>query len=669
MRPRPMPLFLRSAPGRSHGLLAATVGCGTLWLAIVVGPMLEVDSTVLVAFGVLGVLSTVAVLIAIQLQHTRLASMAATDALTALPNHRAFHEALAVELDRSRPLGTPISLVALDIDGFKEINDTHGHPFGDEVLRAVGGALRQAIRPGDIAARTGGDEFGLILTGVTGRNAFAIAERARAAVGELRVGGLALTCSAGLALYPHDAEDASTLVELADSALYWAKRGGRDRTRRFDAEHVPASWNGRQRTEVRELLELERPIEPVFQPVVSLGTGRVIGYEALARFAIGPQRAPDVWFAQAHGCGLGAELEAAAIRAALQSAGRPLETHLAVNVSPSALHSPVVAEALAGDLSGVVVELTEHEFIFDDDDISAAIDGLRRRGALIAIDDAGAGHAGLNRLIEIQPDIVKFDRAMTRDIHTDRARMALLESFVRFARDVDATVCAEGIESLDELAAVADLDVQWGQGHVLARPGPPWATVAPVAAEVCRASMAETFRSPPDIAHPLGSRDRRLVHLSARLAGATTRADLESALGVMAAELGAAQATVSAWYSERGEIETLAENGLEAAEKLFTVEDFPLTARVLHEQEAVQVFVGDPEADPYEVELMLRYDQRSLLMVPVVAAGRSLGMLEIFRHAERPWSRAEVNRARVIANQFAAVIRTFVDVKRPGEAF
>jgi GAF domain-containing protein len=138
---------------------------------------------------------------------------------------------------------------------------------------------------------------------------------------------------------------------------------------------------------------------------------------------------------------------------------------------------------------------------------------------------------------------------------------------------------------------------------------------------------------------------------------------------LMAAELGAAQASVSAWHSERGEIETLAENGESDAEKLFAVEDFPLTARVLHEQEAVQVFVGDPEADPYEVELMLRYGQRSLLMVPVVAAGRSLGMLEIFRHAERPWSRAEVNRARVIANQFAAVIRTFVDVERPGEAF
>jgi diguanylate cyclase (GGDEF)-like protein len=665
MRPRPMPLFIRSAPGRSYGLLAATVACGMLWLAVVAGAMLEAPAIALVAFGGLGVLCTVAVLIAIQLQHGRLASMAATDALTALPNHRAFHEALAIELDRTLPLGTPISLVAVDIDNFKEINDTRGHPFGDEVLRTVGAALRRAIRPGDVAARTGGDEFGLILIGVTGRNAFAIAERARAAVSELEVGGVELSCSAGIAVHPLDAEDASTLVELADSALYSAKRAGRDRTRRFDAEHVPASWSRRQDGEVRDLLELERPIEPVFQPVVSLGTGRVIGFEALARFRIAPQRAPHVWFAQAHGCGLGAELEAAAIRAALESVGRPLETHLAVNVSPSALNSPVVAEALAGDLTGIVVELTEHEFIPDDDDISAAIDGLRRRGALIAIDDAGAGHAGLNRLIEVRPDIVKFDRAMTRDIHTDRARMALLESFVRFARDVDATVCAEGIESLDELAAVADLDVQWGQGFVLAPPGQPWPTVAPVAAEVCRASMAETFRSPPDVAHPLGSRDRRLVHLSARLAGATTREDLESALGLMAAELGGAQASVSVWHAERGEIETLAENGDRGAEVLFEVEDFPLTARVLREQEAVQVFVGDPDADPREVELLLQFGQRSLLMVPVVAAGRSLGVLEIYRHAERPWSRAEVNRARVIANQFAAVIGAFVDAERP----
>ena len=144
-----------------------------------------------------------------------------------------------------------------------------------------------------------------------------------------------------------------------------------------------------------------------------------------------------------------------------------------------------------------MIEITEHEFVPDDDSLQATVADLRERGALIAIDDAGAGHAGLKQLMRVRPDIVKLDRALIRDIHTDPARMALVESFVRFARDVGATVCAEGIESLDELAVIADLDVQWGQGYALARPAPPWAGIAPEAAELCRAALAETFRSMP----------------------------------------------------------------------------------------------------------------------------------------------------------------------------
>ncbi len=649
-----------STRGRRRALLAATIGSGLLVLATIAGAVFEIAPSALVALAGLAAATTIGVLGAIHVQHARLARIAATDALTGLRNHRAFHEALARRLGRARAVEAPVALVMIDLDGFKEINDAHGHPFGDEVLRAVGSALRRAIRPGDVAARTGGDEFSLILSGVGGHEALSIAERARAAVGAIDVGGVPLTGSAGIAVYPNDAEEAPPLVEHADSALYWAKRAGRDRARRFDAEHIPASWTTRQRDEVRRLLELERPIEPVFQPVVSLGTGRVVGFEALARFAIAPERPPAAWFAQAHGCGLGAELEAVAIHTALEAVGRPLETHLAVNVSPLALPSAAVFEALAGDLTGIVVEITEHDLIADDEEVAAAIAELRDRGALIAIDDAGAGHAGLNRLLRVAPDIVKFDRALTREIHTDRARMALVDSFVRFAREVDAVVCAEGIESLDELAAVADLDVQWGQGYVLARPGRPWPSVSPVAAEVCRASMAEAFRSLPDADHPIGARDRRLVHLSATLAGATNHEHLEEALGLMADELDASSACVSTWRSDRGEIETLAENTEGTGERVFGVRDYPLTARVLRDQEAVQVFVGDPSADAREVELLLRLGQRSLLMVPVVAAGRSLGMLEVFRVDERPWSRADVNRARVIANQFGPVIGSYV---------
>jgi hypothetical protein len=262
----------------------------------------------------------------------------------------------------------------------------------------------------------------------------------------------------------------------------------------------------------------------------------------------------------------------------------------------------------------------------------------------------------------VRPDVVKLDRALTRGIHTDVARMALVESFVRFARDVGATVCAEGIESLDELAVLADLDVEWGQGFVLGRPEAPWTDVSPIAAEVCRLTLAESFHSLPTENQPVGASDRRLVHVSARLAAAGTPRDLEGALALIAAELGSSKVCLSALDADEGTLETLVENGESTAERVFRLEDYPLSAAVLHDQIPVQTLVGDPESDPHEVSLLLNLGERSVLMVPVVSRGESIGIIEAYRRDERAWTRAEVNRARVIANQFASVIPTLSEL-------
>ena len=651
---------------RSRLLVPAAATCGLLWVGAVLVAGRDIQGQALILLCGAGVLATVVLLLIIQRQHTKLRGLAGTDALTGLVNHRSFHETLGDELRRGAELERPVSVVIFDLDNFKTLNDTHGHPYGDEVLRGVGAAVRSAIRDGDVAARIGGEEFALILPSSDSYAAFAVAERVRAAVGRVPVHGFELSCSAGVAAFPADAADPSTLCQLADSALYWAKRGGKRRTRRFDPDHSPATWNDRQRTEVEQLLASDRPIESAFQPVVSLATGRIVGYEALARFPESSGRTPDIWFAQAHGSGLGAELEAVAIRAALEPVGRPFDVHLAINVSPSGLAADVVQDALRGNLDGIVIEITEHEFVPDDDSLAAAVADLRGRGARIAIDDAGAGHAGLKQLMRVRPDIVKLDRALTHDIHRDVARMALVESFVRFARDVGATVCAEGIESLDELAVLADLDVQWGQGFVLARPGPPWTEVSPIAAEVCRVALADSFRSLPTEHQPIGSSDRRLVHVSARLAAARTPRDLEGALALIAAELGSSKVCLSAWHAADGTIETLAENGDRSDQTVFPIADYPLSDEVLRTQEAVQVVVGDPESDPSEVDLLLALGERSLLMVPVVSRGESVGIVEAFRGDERAWSRAEINRARVIANQFASVIPVLLEGRDGG---
>jgi diguanylate cyclase (GGDEF)-like protein len=645
-----------SIPARSWVLIPAATTCGLLWIGAVLVASFGAGGPPVIVLGATGLLLTAALLLLIQNHHSRLRGLAETDPLTGLVNHRGFHQALPDELQRAATLDRPLAVVALDLDNFKWVNDNHGHPYGDRVLRQVGTALRGAIRNEDIAARVGGEEFALILPGADSTTAFAVAERARIDIAAIPVEGLELGCSGGVAAFPADAGDASTLCQLADSALYWAKRGGKRRTRRFDPDHSPANWNDRQRAEIESLLEAHPPITAQFQPVVSLATGRVVGYEALARFTAGNGRTPDVWFAQAHGCGLGAELEAAAIEAALAARHRPLEAHLAINVSPSALGSEAVQATLHGDLHGIVIEITEHEFVPEGGSLAAAIADLRRRGARIAIDDAGAGHAGLTQLMRVRPDIVKLDHALIRDIDSDVARMALVESFVRFARNVGATVCAEGIETLGELEVLADLDVQWGQGFALARPAPAWPAVAPEAVATCRTALAETFRSLPSERDPIVSGDRRLVHLSAQLASTRSREELERALALIADELSASSVCLSVFHGQDRIVETLAESGHSDTDLIYPVSNYPLTARVLDEREAAQVVVSDPASDPSEVNFLLRIGKRSMLMVPIVCRGESLGILEAFRDDERAWSRGEINRARVIANQFASLI-------------
>jgi diguanylate cyclase (GGDEF)-like protein len=633
------------------------MGFSLLWGAVL-GVALSGDDHELALFSVLGMLLTLVLTTVLYRQQSALQSLAETDSLTGLTNHRGFQQMLRGELRAAATKRNTVALVVLDLDDFKAINEHHGHPFGDVVLQGVGSALRKSVRGGDTAARTGGEEFALILPGTDADVAQEIAERVRVAIAQLAPAGSELTCSAGVAVYPVDADNANSLLQLAEGALYWAKRSGKSRTRRFDPDHVRLSGDAPQRSEIERILR-DRSIEPVFQPVASLTTGRLIGYEALARFPDAPERPPSTWFAQANACGLGPRLEAAAIQAALEVPGRPRGTHLAVNVSPSALSTDVVRSVLSGDLSGIVIELTEHEVYVGDSLLADSLADLRERGARIAIDDAGAGYAGLKQVMWVRPDIVKLDLDLTRAIHSDPVRMALVESLVRFARRVGATVCAEGIEKHDDIEVLANLDVPWGQGYALGRPAPPWSRISPPAAETCRAALAQALISSPGGETPtISAGDRRLEHLSGRLANARSVADLHSALDLIAGELHADKVALSRWDAYTGAVETLAESGGGSGIEHFAVSDFPVTADVLERQTAAQVMTGDPRADASEVELLLSLGYRSLIMVPVVHRGESLGIVEAMTEEERPWTRTEINRARIIANQLAPVIQS-----------
>ncbi|GGC84152.1 hypothetical protein GCM10011512_08710 [Tersicoccus solisilvae] len=227
--------------------------------------------------------------------------------------------------------------------------------------------------------------------------------------------------------------------------------------------------------------------DSAYQPIVDVARGTVVGYEALARFPGFEERNPERWFAVAREHGCAAELEAAALRCALrQRRALPPNCFLTVNVSPDLLGTTPVRAVWRdaagegnGDLRGLVVELTEQAPIESYADLEADLDLLRSAGALIAVDDAGSGYAGLQHLVRLRPSLIKIDRALIQDVDLDETKRALVEMLGTFASRIDAWLLAEGIERAEELATLAALGVPLAQGYHLGRPGPPWVPIEP----------------------------------------------------------------------------------------------------------------------------------------------------------------------------------------------
>ncbi|HXF37005.1 MAG TPA: EAL domain-containing protein [Actinomycetota bacterium] len=212
----------------------------------------------------------------------------------------------------------------------------------------------------------------------------------------------------------------------------------------------------------------------VFQPIFDLRDRRIVGLEALARFSLEPARPPVAWFQEAASVGLGVDLEVTAIERALAEFPRlPPDAYLSLNVSQATALSSRCRDLLTGaEAARIVVEITEHERVEDYDALLEALDGLRGLGARIAIDDAGAGFASLRHTLRLDPDLIKLDISLTRDIDADRARRALASALISFAEEMGMTIVAEGIERQAELDTLLRLGVRYGQGFFLAKPGP-----------------------------------------------------------------------------------------------------------------------------------------------------------------------------------------------------
>jgi GAF domain-containing protein len=242
------------------------------------------------------------------------------------------------------------------------------------------------------------------------------------------------------------------------------------------------------------------------------------------------------------------------------------------------------------------------------------------------------------------------------NLHEDPAKEALIDSFVRFARRTGASVCAEGIEKMEELKLLADLDVTYGQGYALARPAPEWSTVSNFVSE---SLLRSSLRSRGDVgseAELTESGDQRLEYVSARLSKIEAVDDLDQVFELIAAELGADAVCLSRWLPSENVVQTIVDTSSEEGGTRFNLGNYPSTAHVLNTGDAVQVLASDPGADLGEVALLGRLHYESLLMVPVVCRGERLGLLEAYSRMERPWTRSEINRARIIAYQLGAVL-------------
>jgi EAL domain-containing protein (putative c-di-GMP-specific phosphodiesterase class I) len=280
--------------------------------------------------------------------------------------------------------------------------------------------------------------------------------------------------------------DRSIALEHDGRLLYFCSRGCRDEFLGVGSLH-----EGRRAVElVRRVLDKPTLLQPVFQPIVAIETGRVVGYEALARFAPIPLQVPEAWFDLAARAGMTPELEGLAVRRALEVASRrppPDGAFVSVNLSPLLLGDGRVASALTAprvEPHQVVLELTERDRVADYDSLRAAIGPYRARGFRIAVDDAGAGYASMRHITELRPDFIKLDARLIVGLTDDQARQALVRALATFVGEIGGTLVAEGVETLPDLGLLARIERGLlVQGNALARPGPAWPALAETAVE------------------------------------------------------------------------------------------------------------------------------------------------------------------------------------------
>jgi diguanylate cyclase (GGDEF)-like protein len=407
------------------------------------------------------------------------------DGLTGLGNHRAFQDELARQLESAKRQATPVSLLLIDIDDLKTVNDTQGHAGGDRLLEAFGRLTTTVLRRGDRAFRVGGDEFAILLPHSNVDTGLAVARRilATALNGGTPDGIPPFSLSIGVSAFPAPSTESAYLYRNADAALYWCKRHGRTAVVAFDPGHHGAASDDRSVAELSSAIGTiltTRALRPVYQPIFSMTTGEPIGFEGLVRPADGaPFSDASSLFAAAEAADRTVELDLACLEVVAAGVRLPnADAYISVNLSPRTLESSLFhpgelkaifhRSGIAPDR--VVLELTERERVEDLDQLRKNVDACRRAGMRLAADDVGAGNAGLRLLSEIHFDIVKIDLSLVQGGVMHDPSHGILRALQELATRWKATIVAEGVETAAQLAVVRSLGIAAGQGYLLGRP-------------------------------------------------------------------------------------------------------------------------------------------------------------------------------------------------------